>query len=93
MRTSKSITLTLGKQQQVLDSLVSTGEYESASEAVRAALRALERERDAVNTILREKIREALEDHRPSVPAAKVFADLRAFHDEQVEADKRGAQD
>lgn len=91
MRTSKSITLTLGKQQQVLDSLVNSGEYESASEAVRAALRALERERDAVNTIWREKIREALEDPRPSVPAAKVFADLRAFHDEQVEADKRGA--
>lgn len=91
MRTSKSITLTLGKQQQVLDSLVNSGEYDSASEAVRAALRALQRERDAVNTIWREKIREALEDPRPSVPAAKVFADLRAFHDEQVEADKRGA--
>ncbi len=91
MRTSKSITLTLGKQQQVLDSLVSSGEYNSASEAVRAALRALERERDAVNTIWREKVREALEDPRPRVPAEKVFADLRAFHDEQVKADTRDA--
>lgn len=90
MRSSKSITLTLGKQQQVLDSLVSSGEYDSASEAVRAALRALERERDAINTIWREKVREALEDPRPSVPAEKVFADMRAFHDGQVKADKRG---
>ena len=90
MRTSKSITLPLGKQQRLLDSLVSSGEYDSASEAVRAALRALERERNAVNTIWREKVREALADPRPSVLAEKVFADLRAFHDEQVKADERG---
>ena len=37
MRTNKSITLTLGKQQQVLDAMVESGDYESASEAVRGA--------------------------------------------------------
>lgn len=91
MRTSKSITLTLGKQQQVLDSFVASGDYDSASEAVRAALRALEREKEALDEIMRAKIREAIDDPRPSVPAATVFADLRAMHAEQVKADKRGA--
>jgi antitoxin ParD1/3/4 len=91
MRTSKSITLTLGKQQQVLDSLVASGDYDSASEAVRAALRALEREKEALDEIMRAKIREAIDDPRPSVPAAQVFANLRALHSKQVKADKRGA--
>jgi antitoxin ParD1/3/4 len=91
MRTSKSITLTLGKQQRVLDSFVASGDYDSASEAVRAALRALEREKEALDEIMRAKIREAIDDPRPSVPAAKVFANLRAMHAEQVKADKRGA--
>ncbi len=91
MRTSKSITLTLGKQQQVLDSLVASGDYDSASEAVRAALRALEREKEALDEIMRVKIREAIDDPRPRVPAAKVFSDLRAMHAKEMKADKRGA--
>jgi len=90
MRTSKSITLTLGKQQQVLDSMVESGDFDSASEAVRAALRALAREREAVNEIWRVKIQEALDDPRPSVPADEVFAELKEFHAQQVKA-KRGA--
>lgn len=88
----KSITLTLGKQQKVLDAMVASGDYESASEAVRAALRALEREREAINELWRAKIKEALDDPRPSVPADEVFAELRAFHERQVEAAKRDAQ-
>jgi antitoxin ParD1/3/4 len=91
MRTNKSITLTLGKQQQVLDAMVESGDYESASEAVRAALRALEREREALDEIMRIKVREALDDPRPSIPAADVFAELREFHASQAKADKRGS--
>ncbi|RWX81716.1 type II toxin-antitoxin system ParD family antitoxin [Neorhizobium lilium] len=93
MRVNKSITLTLGKQQQVLDSLLASGEYDSASEAVRAALRALEREKDALDEIMRIKVQEALNDPRPSIPAAKVFSELRALHAEQVKAAKRGIRD
>jgi antitoxin ParD1/3/4 len=91
MRTNKSITLTLGKQQQVLDAMVESGDYESASEAVRAALRALEREREALDEIMRLKVQEAMDDPRPSIPAAKVFAELREFHASQAKADKRGS--
>lgn len=35
---------------------------------------------------MRAKIREALDDPRPSIPAKQAFADLRAFHEEQGEA-------
>jgi antitoxin ParD1/3/4 len=91
MRTNKSITLTLGKQQQVLDAMVESGDYESASEAVRAALRALEREREALDDIMRIKVQEAIDDPRPSIPAAKVFAELREFHASQAKAGKRGS--
>nr|WP_250811154.1 type II toxin-antitoxin system ParD family antitoxin [Neorhizobium tomejilense] len=91
MRTNKSITLTLGKQQQVLDAMVESGDYDSASEAVRAALRALEREREALDEIMRLKVQEAMDDPRPSIPAAKVFAELREFHASQAKGDKRGS--
>jgi antitoxin ParD1/3/4 len=83
MRSRKPITLTLGTQQETLDDLVNSGEYASESEAVSAALRALERERESLEPSWRDKVREALDDPRPRVPAKKVFDDLRAFHDEK----------
>jgi antitoxin ParD1/3/4 len=91
MRTGRSITLTLGTQQQVLDDLVASGEYDSASEAVRAALRALEREREALDEIMRRKVQEAVDDPRPNIPAKQVFAELREFHAARLKADERGA--
>ncbi|PZM14346.1 ribbon-helix-helix domain-containing protein [Rhizobium tubonense] len=88
---SRSITLTLGKQQSSIDARLESGEFESASEVVRAALRALDREKEILDDAMRAKLREAMDDPRPSIPAAKVFAQLRAFHEDQVKADKRGA--
>ncbi len=80
MRTSKPITVTLGKQQALLDNRLQSGAYESASEVIRAGLRALDREEAALNEIMRAKIREAIDDPRPDIPAADVFARLRARH-------------
>ena len=91
MRSSKSITLTLGKQQQVLDAMVDSGDFESHSEAVRAAVRALEREREAINAVWRAKIQEALADPRPPIPADEFFARMRAYHEHSVKAAKHGA--
>lgn len=84
---SRSITLTLGKQQNSIDARLEPGEFESASEVVRAALRALDREKEILDDAMRAKLREAMDDPRPSIPVAKVFAHLRAFHEDQVKAD------
>ncbi|WP_371412013.1 hypothetical protein [Neorhizobium sp. T6_25] len=40
---------------------------------------------------MRLKVQEAMDDPRPSIPAAKVFAELREFHASQAKADKRGS--
>ncbi len=78
MRTSRPVTVTLGKQQAILDESLASGTYESASEVVRAALRALRREDEILNEIMAEKIRESMQDSRPDIPASDVFARLRA---------------
>ena len=78
MRTSKPITVTLGKQQASLDAWLESGDYESASEVLRAGLRALDREKAAFDELMRQKIQEALDDPRPMVPANEAFARLRA---------------
>ena len=79
MRASKPITVTLGKQQAILEERLASGEYESASEVMRAGLRALERERIAFDEMLRRKVQEALDDPRPSIPIEEAFARLRAY--------------
>lgn len=77
MRSSKPITVTLGTQQARLDARLASGSYASASEVVRAGLRALDREEEALNEIMRRKINAALEDPRPDRPADEVFKRLR----------------
>ncbi|WP_157014220.1 type II toxin-antitoxin system ParD family antitoxin [Mesorhizobium xinjiangense] len=77
MRASKPITVTLGHQQKAVDERLSSGRYASASEVLRAALRSLEREEQALDMLMRAKIAEALADSRPDVPSDDVFARLR----------------
>jgi antitoxin ParD1/3/4 len=83
VRTSRPVTVTLGKQQTILDESLASGTYESASEVVRAALRALRREDEILNEIMAEKIRESMLDARPDIPAREVFAKLRARRNEK----------
>jgi antitoxin ParD1/3/4 len=78
MRANKPISVTLGKLQAKVDERVRSGEYSSASEVLRAGLRALDREQVLLDEIWRRKIQQAYDDPRPSIPAAEVFAELRA---------------
>jgi antitoxin ParD1/3/4 len=80
MRTSKPVSVTLGKQQSILDASLASGQYESASEVVRAALKALDREERTLAEIMREKIRASMANPRPDVSADSVFARLRDRH-------------
>jgi len=91
MRRSKPISVTLGPQQASLKTRLKSGEYASASEVLRSALRALDREDAAFDAFLRAKVEAALKDPRPSVPAADVFKRLRSRHARRLKAGKRGA--
>jgi len=91
MRSSKPITVTLGEMQDRVEARVKSGAYSSASEVIRAGLRALDREEQALDDLWRQKIREAYEDPRPSIPAKEAFRELRRYHDARLKARSRGA--
>lgn len=91
MRAAKPITVTLGELQERVESRVKSGAYASASEVLRAGLRALDREEAALDRVLRLRVQEALDDPRAPIPADQVFAKLRAHHADRVKAAKRGA--
>lgn len=85
-RSSRPITVTLGDLQDHVEARVNSGAYASASEVVRAGLRALDREEAALTDWLRQRVDEAFADLRPNLPAREVFARLRAHHAAQVKA-------
>jgi antitoxin ParD1/3/4 len=87
-RTSRPITVTLGELQERVDARVKSGAYASASEVIRAAMRALDREEAAVDDWLRQRVDEAFADPRPNVPARAVFKRLREHHAEQVKTNR-----
>jgi antitoxin ParD1/3/4 len=91
MRTSKPISVTLGPQQASLEARLKSGEFTSASEVLRSALRALDRQDAALDEYLRAKVQASIKDPRPSVPATDVFKRLRSRHAKNVKAAKRGA--
>ncbi|MBX5160365.1 type II toxin-antitoxin system ParD family antitoxin [Rhizobium sp. NZLR8] len=92
MRSSKPITVTLGSQQKSLDARLQSGAYSSASEVIRAALRALDREEDAIDEIMRQRIREAIDDPGSDIDADTVFERLERLHAERMKAEGGGAQ-
>jgi antitoxin ParD1/3/4 len=85
-RTSRPITVTLGDLQKHVETRVKSGAYASASEVLRAAVRALDREEAAVDDWLRQSVDEAFADPRANIPAHEVFKRLHAYHAEQVKA-------
>lgn len=46
----------------------------------------LDREEAAIDPVLRQKVREALDDPSPTIPAEQVFAELRDHHEKRVKA-------
>ena len=85
-RTSRPITVTLGDLQDDVEARVKSGAYASASEVLRAALRALDREEAAVSEWLRQRVDEAFADPRPNIPARDVFKRLREHHAARMRA-------
>ena len=87
-RKTRPITITLGELQERVDSRVKSGAYATASEVLRAAMRALDREEAALDEWMRRQIEEALADPRPNVPAREVFARLREHHAARLKTER-----
>jgi antitoxin ParD1/3/4 len=87
-RTSRPITITLGDLHGHVEARVRSGAYASASEVLRAAVRALDREEAALTDWLRQRVDEAFADAQPNVPAREVFKRLREHHAEQVKGER-----
>lgn len=80
MRKTKPITVTLGDMQERVEARVKSGSYSSASEVVRAGLRALDREEEALDELWRQKIQESLDDSAPDVTLEEAFDRLERKH-------------
>ena len=76
------------EQSGYIDSLVAAGSYASASEVVRAGLRALQERDAAVDKWLREEVVSVCDamqsDPGRAIPAEQVFATIRARHADRL---------
>ena len=91
MRNSRTHSVTLGPLEASLQRRLQSGDYDNASEVLRTALRALDREEAALDEILRAKVLASMADKKPSIPAEVVFKRLEARHSRKVKATRRGA--
>jgi antitoxin ParD1/3/4 len=85
------------EQASYIDGLVASGAYASGSEVVRAGLRSLQERDAAVERWLREEVIGVYDAMRENparaIPAAQVFATLRARHQDRVRKSSSESQD
>ena len=91
MSNREPITIDLGEHHARVQARIDSGEYSSVTEVIQAGLEALEREEAEFNEYLREKIKEAYDDPRPSIPAEEVFERLERKHAALMKARERGS--
>lgn len=80
------------EQADYIDNLVASGTYASASEVVRAGVRALQERDAAVERWLREDVAPVYDtmhaDPDRAIPANEVFATIRALHADHLKKPK-----
>ena len=86
-RANKPISVTLGPFAEKVEKRVQEGRYASVSEVIRDGLRALDREDELFDEILRIRVQEALADPRPPISLEEAFNRLAAKHEARVRRD------
>lgn len=86
-RANKPLSVTLGPLAEAVERRLKDGRYASASEVVRAGLRALDREEELFDEILKAKVAESLADTRPIVSIEDVDRSISEWYRTAV---KRG---
>lgn len=74
---AKPISVTLGGMTERAAARVRSGRYTSMSEVLREGLRALDRQDDMFDALLKAKVAEALADPRPSIPMSDAVKELK----------------
>lgn len=87
-RANKPISVTLGPFAEKVERRVRDGSYSSASEVIREGLRALDRQDELFDEILKAKVAEALADPRPPISLEEMKRRLAEKHEARL---KRGA--
>lgn len=82
-RTSRPITVTLGEHQEGVDRRVESGDYASASEVLRDAMRALDREDAAMTEYMKREVAKALANPHPGYTLEEVDEELRKHRAER----------
>ncbi len=81
------------EQARYIDALVASGSFASASEVVRAGLRALQERDAAVERWLRDEVAPVYDamkaDPSRAIAAEHVFASIRARHAARLKSDRR----
>jgi antitoxin ParD1/3/4 len=77
-----TLVVDLGLLRQSVEERVQSGSYASTDEVLQAGLLALEREEARLNEWLTQQALESLADPEPSIPAAEVFREIYAMHQE-----------
>ncbi|HKP78559.1 MAG TPA: type II toxin-antitoxin system ParD family antitoxin [Phenylobacterium sp.] len=76
------------EQADFIDAKVASGDYASASEVVRAGLRALKERDEAVERWLREEVAPTYDamkaDPSRAIPIEDVFAEIRSHHEQRL---------
>ena len=86
-RANKPISVTLGPFAEKVERRIKEGRYASASEVIRDGLRALDREDELFDEILKAKVAEALADTRPPISSDEMKRRLEEKHKARL---KRG---
>lgn len=74
---------------EALNERVDAGAYASITDAVAAALQALEREESGRNQVVDAKIREAINDGSPGIAANEVFERIERLHNDRLKKSSR----